>query len=917
MGHARDQRGFHSALDKLATTKLSPQTRDEGHVVRQDLAGALDKVLQCRLAVVHAGAGYGKTSLLMQWLKTLRHQGVAAAWLTLEEDEGAPSVCLAHMFAALVRLGYIDPDPLAELGNLDEKMPVKSLAAAFINILNEKTEPLVVFLDEFNRAQTEDLCALFRILMRNLPRHVHFVVASRHRPEIDLENLRARDELLEISASELRFSKAEVAAFLASSGAQVNSQELHRLTDRTEGWPIALQMARLWLSGDGEKARLVSDFSGRTTDLTRYLTEQVLSALPDDVQDFLMQTSILDRLNGDAANAVTERRDGWQMLEHLYEHDLFLIPETEDGQWYRYHTLFLDFLRDRLQRYDADVIVNLHRRAADWMAGQGLTKQAINHAQKTGDHHLAARLLSEAGNWRLIMDGHIGLIRTAIAGLPENIIRAYLPLFLAKTFLLVKDGDIYGASMYFASVDKDPNWTVQEEIDYDVVEHILLDYADQPATIADVERLKSLQLKIQKNDHVMHAILADSLAAKFYEFGLFQQSLKACEDASARYRIMRSLYGEVFIRFIIAKSHLAQGRLDEAEHILLATEQELDARFGEGIDLGAQTSVYLAEVFVERGHMADGAARLHEALPIVEQSDGWYELYAAAYSAAAAIEWSTRGAQAALTVLDQARDVARIRRLDRLSLLADCQSVYYLFLGGRLSQLSEPEIKVYGDQLAAFVVQAAGPPPHRLVGMAAACLAMIDIARGAYHDALTLLESHARTAEDSGDIRQLVLLTLLISDAHATAGHMEAAVRALDKAVRYGLFSGIRRPYLDLGRRLKPVIDVMLAGHGAVSSDRYRNNFLRDLQRDVRRTEKRQGDDGPLLTLAAVEVLRELSRGLSNKEIALELDISPNTVKFRVKSLFAKLGVSNRADAARIYRERTFSSTPSSDSAMK
>jgi LuxR family maltose regulon positive regulatory protein len=894
-----EQSRLQFKLDELAATKLAPQSRDEGHIVRQDLMNLLDEVLRRRLTIVHAGAGYGKTSLLMQWLKAIRRKRIAAAWLTLEEDEAVPTICVAHMFAAIVKLGYINFDPLSGVANFDEKMPVKSLATAFINTVAEQTRPLVIFLDEYNRAESEELNALFRVLIRNMPRHVHFVIASRWRPEIDIENLRAQNDLVEVSAPQLRFSSAEVSAFLASAGTHVHESELHRLTDRTEGWPIALQMARIWLNGDSDKARLVSDFSGRTTDLARYLSEQVLSALPEETRDFILQTAILDRVNGDVANAVTGRTDGWLMLERLYERDLFLIPESDDRQWFRYHTLFLDFLRDRLKLYEPDVIAELHRRAADWLAAHGMIRFAVQHAQKAGDHYLAAQFLSEAGGWRMIMDGRLSLIRVGIANLPDSVIRDFLPLFLAKAFLLVKDGDIKAAREYFFSLKVNPNWTEQEKTDRDVVEHILSDYADDPASIAEIERVQALRLRIHKNDHVLHAILADSLATRYYEFGLFKQALDACDDAISHYRVMKSFYGEIFLRFTQAKAHLAQGRLDDAETILRATEKELDVRFGEGIDLAGHTSIYLAEVLAERGQLDEAAARLQEALPAAEQSDGWYELYATAYTVAAAVGWANRGVDGSLETADAARALARARNLDRLSLLADSLSVYYLFLAGRIAELDG-----YAPRLQAFLDHAQEMPSRRSTGGMAVALAVIHIAAGRHKNAIEVLAPHIRAAKDSGDVHQLIMLTLVLSDAHAVAGDMTAAVQALDDAVRSGLFTGIRRPYVDHGRRLKLVTSAALHGKTDLPPDRYRDNFLRDLQRDIRRADKRQMGDGIALTVTELEVLKELNHGFSNKEIALHLGISPNTVKYHMKSLFTKLGVSVRAEAVKVCRER-------------
>lgn len=573
----------------LATTRLAPQDRDEGHVVRRRLVGCLDQVLTHRLTLVHAGAGYGKTSLLMQWFKELRRRRVATAWLTLGEDESSPAICLANIVASLVALRHIDFDPVSSLGRPDERIPLPSMVAAFVNLTLARQQPLVLLLDEYQRAQSTDTDALFRSLLRSLPRHVHFVIASRGPPAFDLENLRARDELIEIAAADLRFSTEEVAALLASSGAQLSNTEAFRLTDRTEGWPIAVQMAKLWLRGDERRARLVTDFSGRTTDLARYLAEQVLGTLPDEVQRFLLHTSVLERINGDLANCMTGRRDSWRMLEELHERDLFVTADGDECRWFRYHTLLRDFLLDRLSRHDPDAALQLHRRAADWFAVQGQLKQAVHHALAAADHELAARLLIDAGGWRLIMDGRFNLIRQGIDALPPATVRRHLPLALAQAFLFVKAGDMTRAREYFASVDAtgrdgegDEDQTARQ-----IVRHIIEDYSDQPASLREVARLQALRARIQRHDNVVHAVLADSLATKYYELGMFRESLECCDDAIQRYRVMGSLYGEVFLRFTQSRAHFARGRLEEAETLLRQTEKEIELNFGAGVDIGA------------------------------------------------------------------------------------------------------------------------------------------------------------------------------------------------------------------------------------------------------------------------------------------------------------------------------------------
>lgn len=898
----RSQNPLASAfkLDEIASTKLTPQDRDDAHLPRRKLLDLVDALLKHRLTLVHGGPGYGKTGLLMQWRKSLHNQGIVVAWLRLEEEEASASVCLKHMIAACRKSGYMPLDTLPRTGQHDELMPLKSLTTAFINILAEKDERLVLFLDDYNHAQSDETDALFRMLLRNLPRHVHIVIASRWRPDIGIENLRARDDLLEITTEQLRFSKAEVADLLKASGMELDEAELHRLTDRTEGWPIALQMARHWLNGDKTRAHLVSGFSGRTSDLARYLSEQVLVTLPDDQQMFLLVTSILDQVNGDIANALTGRRDGWRMLEQFQERNLFLVAVNDDHQWFRYHTLFLDFLRDRLQRSFADLVPDLHRSAARYLGAQNQIRPAVAHALAAADMDLAARLLSAAGGWRLVMDGRIGIIRSGIKSLPDSVVRKYPLLTLAKVMLLVKDGEIDAGRTYFLAITDHEKWNAEERLDYQLIDHFLTDYTDQTLTLGDIEHIQSLRREVSKYDHLVQALLSDSLAAKYYEFSMLPQALESCADAISHYRVLGSLYGEIFLRFTQSKAYLALGRLNDAEGILLQTRKELDLRFGDGVDLGAQTQIYHAELLCERNMLDEAAACLYPAIPVIEQSDGWFELYAAAYISAAAVARRNDGLEAALAVLDRAREIAVTRRLDRLTLIADCDAVYYLFLDGQKSKATQ-----FRDNLESAFATREAPPSYRFMSLIATRLSMIHILDGAIDKADSLLAPYIRMAERQSEVRQLISLRLLAADCAQSAGDMVRAARLLDRAIHDGLFTGIKRPYVDHACRLMPTISHILQDtQTRLQPDRYRDNFLRDLKREFERNSKRQGHQGITLTPAEIDLLRELDHGYSNKEIAVHLGISPNTIKYRLKNLFAKLDVSLRGDAVRISRER-------------
>jgi len=896
-----DQLGIEGPGGDLAVTKLAPQARDDGHISRHDLLAKVEDLLSHRLTIVHAGAGYGKTSLLTQWMKTLRGKGIATAWLTLEEEEAQAVTCLEHIMVALERIDYLTAHSLSDLTRFDDRVPVKALATALINLLALNDAPLVIFLDEYNRAQSEETDALFQMLVRQVPPNVHFVIASRYRPDIEIEKLRVHGELLEIQAKDLRFSEEEAAGLMERSGVRLNDAQLHRLIDRTEGWPIALQMARLWLNGDANREGMVSDFSGRTTDLARYMTEQVLTELPEEQQAFLMQTSILERVNGELANAVTGRNDGWLMLERFLEKSLFVIPESDDWTWFRYHTLFLDYLRDRLERHQPQSVSELHLRAARWYGDKGYLRQALDHALKGGGHDLAAQLVDDAGGWRLILDGRIGIIRKAVMSLPLEIISRHAGLALPRSILMVKDGDIRGGRAYFDGLDRaaltggDQN----AENDWDICDHILVDYEDNLLEFSEIERIEDLRQKVSMDDHVVQAILSDSLARLYFRFGQHDKSLRACEDAINHYQVMKSLYGEVFTRLAQARVLIAEARLDDAEEMLRRTEADLEARFGEAVELSPHISVSLAMVLAERGEMEEAAARLEEALPIAEQSDGWLEFFADAYTAATAVAWATGGIEATMKVVARARQVGSARGLERLTHLADCDAVCYLSFAGRTDEAAH-----YGQSFEKLASTASRSGlVNRENGSMVPGLVFLWVASGRAAAAFDILKSLMEEAERHGEIRRLVGLELLAAYALENMKKTEQAEQHLANAVRHGQFTGLKRLYYEVGFLLIPVIERVLSDESALPVDRYRDSFLRDLLKSLRRSERQGGDNEFGLTPGEVEVLRELDHGLSNKEIARKIGVSPNTVKYRMKGLFSKLGVTSRSKAVRRSRE--------------
>ncbi|MFC3052850.1 LuxR C-terminal-related transcriptional regulator [Kordiimonas pumila] len=897
--HPDTKNGAFSSIAMVASTKLAPQSR-KGYIKRRNLLVRIEEILACRLTVVHAAAGYGKTSLLSQWLKTLQKQKVATAWLTLEEEEASQSAFIIHVITACIKSGYLEESVLSNIGRVDEKMSLKVLMTIFINAVAVSDRPLVIFLDEYNRIQSDETDSFFRILLRNMPAHVHFVVASRWRPNIDLENLRAHDDLLEITANDLRFSLEEAASLLDLHMSDTDIRQIGNFWQYTEGWPMALQMLRLWLLGSKQRVGQIAEFAEKTTDMARYLTEQVLSELPEDEQDFLMKTAILDRVNGDIANTITNRSDGWLILEQLYERNLFLEPLENDRQWFRFHAVFLEYLRDMLKKRHPDAVQGMHEQAATWLKERGYIRRAIYHAQQAHNDTLAASILSDAGGWRMVMDGRIEIIRAAIHKLADAAIENFPKLLLARVFLLIKAGNIDEAHQRFKQLNTDNNdlWSEQDMIDHKIIENTLSDYADDRVSFEEISEIEALKQQIPKQDHLLHALLSDSLATKCYAMRLFRQTHEACAEAASHYRILQSLYGEMFIRFKQVQAYFAQGRLDEAEVILRQNEKEIDIRLGENTDLAAHNAIFLAELLVERHAFDEAETRLLDALSLIEQADGWFELYAAAYSSAAAIAWQRSGINEVLGLLERAKAVAKSRYLKRLSLLADCETIFYLCQNGQ-----HMEAQPYVGSLEA-ALETEKQPFHFMSGHIAIGLGIFYLSNGQHEQVDALIAEHSKAAEASGDTRHLIALYSVAAISRYGRGDTMQAAALFDQALQEGLFKGFKQTYINYTYWLLPLVTLILKSDTLLPADRYRTNFLIDLKRDMKNWEKSRLKDENALTIAEIEVLKELVHGFSNKEIALQLGISPNTVKYRLKSIFAKFDVSKRSELVQLVRNQ-------------
>ena len=419
----------------LPATKFALPREQVAMVVRGRLLDALDAAVERPLTLLAAPPGAGKTALLGSWIDAGRAPG-PVAWLSLDPADAERRRFWRAVLEALTRAGAGEPID-ALVAHPQER--VELLVAALGGALADRIEPIVLVLDDFHEV-AESVHAGVDLLLRRPPGGLRVIIATRADPPLHLGRLRLQDQLAEIRAPDLALTLPETTEMLTALSVSMGSDHVRRLWSHTEGWVGALRLASMSLRDHPEPERFVDDFAGDDRAVSDYLLSEVMSSLSPDDRWFLLRTSVAGVLNGDLANALTDRSDGQRRLAELARSGALLAPLDRRGEWYRYHALFGELLRAELRSEWPDQVPDLHRRAAAWLAEQGDDARALLHAVEGEAWDLAARLAGE--RWiDLLLRGEIGALRPLTERLPPEWAAADPELTLAMAAVLMHRGD--------------------------------------------------------------------------------------------------------------------------------------------------------------------------------------------------------------------------------------------------------------------------------------------------------------------------------------------------------------------------------------------------------------------------------------------------------------------------------------------
>lgn len=888
----------------LLQGRLSPPAFRVSLLERPALGRLEAEGLNHKVVLVSAPAGYGKSALLSQWRSSLKQRDIPAAWITLTPTDTDPAQLLTYLTMSLIAVGReVGPlGPLAEQWFADT--PVAAAIASLADYLARDDRPLVLIIDDIQFASRDLAESVLVPLLDAGLRHVHLVLVGRGRPPIPLAELRARGDVLEFQADGLRFDERELATLLPD--LTLTQREL--LLARTEGWPVALQLARLWLMAKPDRIGLLELFSGRTVEVAEYLTEQVLSDLPSDIRDTLELTAPLDALCDAIVTAVTGSNSAWADVAERPSLAHLIAPLDESRTWYRLHPLLAEYLRDRLRHKAPDLETRSHERASAWFEAKGLTREAVHHAIAAGDLARAAALIENAGGWELAVFGGAGLMRALLAAFPSERLAEYPRVALCRALMDAKSGALPDARRRLEAAERAlstggaaPPLSVPVGRDLLIIRHLVACYGDDPVAPDTLGRIQDELSQLAPDDGAARAVLR--AVASSYSLGLGDMvaAHAACTLGVREMRVLGSVLGTNYGSIHLGFACFHRGHRREAEATFREATELAEENFGIDSGLCAIADVALAVAIAARGDTAGAATLFERSLPLVEADDGWLDVFAEAYGAAISIALLAGDVARAQAYVERGCVTATRRGLVRLERVMAAHRACLATFSGRL------------QEARACVDWRAGEwrrdpnrwREHHAHGISAA---MLEIASGDMPAAQAILADLAAAAAAGNRAHDARRVAFLDAIARFAAGSRDDAATTVIVLLEAALPEEDTEFLVAPHRLAIPLLQhVRTLTREHASSSLVRQAIGRALRRLAIAGDSEPQQGIGLLSGRELEVLMELVEGSPNKVIARALQMTENTVKFHLKSVFQKLQVRHRAEAVRVAQDHGLS----------
>jgi len=857
----------------LATKLYAPPHRAKA-VLRSGLIARLNEGLQRKLTLISAPAGFGKTTLVSEWLAAC---GRPAAWLSLDEGDSEPARFLTYFIAALQTIA-----PQLGAGQLPalqtpQPPPAEAVLAALLNEISALPQPFILILDDYHAVDSKTVDEVLALLLERQPPPLHLVIATREDPRLPLARLRASHQLTELRAADLRFSFTEAADFLKQTmGLALATDEIAALEARTEGWVAGLQLAAISMQGVHDTANFIESFTGSHRFVLDYLLEEVLNQQPPAIQDFLLRTAILPRFCGPLCEAVVLAPPGagQKHLEYLEQANLFIIPLDKERRWYRYHHLFADLLRQRLTAASVDVNA-LHIRASQWFEENGLELEAFQHAATANDIERAERL-SVGKTIPLHFRGAVLTILNWLQSLPLTVLNAKPYLWWRTAGLMLMNGQTTGVEEKLQAAENALQGKVLDEATRNLTGQI----AAARATLALTHYQPDVMLaQSQRALEYLHPSKLNTRANAYWTMGIahmFWKDLGAARTALLESIALSQAAGDIFTNILAT---IGLGAVQEAENQLHAAAETyrrvLQITGDQPLQIINEAHLGLARALYEWNDLEAAQQHAERSWQLAQQYDRVIDRFIIAELFLAKLKLARGEVVAAAEMLTQTHQVTRQKKFTH-----------------RLPEVVAAQIQLLlaqGNPAEALLLARTHQLPFKE--------AQVQVAQGEASAAFKILAPLHQQAQAKGWVSELFSILTLEAVALYIQGERDLARQRLGEALALAEPEGFIRSFVDMGQPMAQLL-AEAARHGLHPS------YISKLLAAFPNTENQTAQ--PLiepLSERELEVLRLIADGLSNHEIAARLFLALDTVKGHNRKIFEKLQVQRRTEAVAAARK--------------
>lgn len=899
-------------LTPLLATKLYIQPARLNRVPRPRLMEQLH--ITRPLTLIAAPAGFGKTTLLSGWIP---YSQQCVTWLSLDDDDNDPIRFWVYVVAALQKLRANLGEGALALLQSPQPPPITSILSTLINEISSFPENFSIVLDDYHLIKTQLIHEALTFLLDHLPPQMRMILTTRADPPLPLARLRARNQLTELRADDLRFTSDEAAVFLNEvMGLKLSADNIAALESRTEGWIAGLQLAALSMQGRDDPTGFIQDFSGSHRHVLTYLAEEVLEHRPKGTLHFLLQTSILDRLCGPLCDAVTGGTGSQVLLQKLEQANLFIVPLDNEGKWFRYHHLFADVLQTRLQQMQPDLLPELHRRASNWYEQNGLVPEAVNHAFAAQAFSRVAALVEQVAP-AMIQRSELARLLTWLDTIPDDQVQARPRLALYYGWALLLSGKIKLAAARLESIEatlaRDEAKRTPEVQGHIAAmrARLLRESGDLTSTIA-LSRQGLAQLP--KQDTLLRARITLDLTIAHYLQGEFEPASQMLMETIASGQTVQQLLSKLSAIYLNAQILRAQSALGRALQLCKEELELITQRGWHNFPAVGFLYVTLGDLLRERNELVAAAEYLERGINLGQEGGNPYVSIAGhtwlawLRQAQGDVTGSHESIQSALQLVQQ----QQVSRFWPLPPAACYQARMWIVQG---------DLAAAGRWAQASGLNPTNPPVTYLYEVDCLTLARLLIAQSNLDTAESLLfrlQQAAASARRGGSLIEILILQAIT---FAAQKRSEEAFAALERALTLAEPEGYIRTFVDEGEPMRKVI-----GNWRSEADRHKD--LTEVQtRLMAYSDKlltafsggvpqlaiiakhpfgtNQPANSPILQSSLVdplstrelEVLRLIAEGLSNLAIAQRLFLSTGTVKVHLKHIYGKLDVNSRTQA--------------------